>query len=94
MMRRRAGRNQLESRGLGSGFSFCLNCRGKWFVSINKKNTRPLEEKDYERRMDELTDGKRKIIMPRREMGNCAAHLPVFGTVKIIDPPLDVNLET
>jgi len=41
----------------------------------------------------ELTDGKRKIIMPRREMVNLARRISrVFGTVKIIDPPLDVNL--
>ncbi len=41
----------------------------------------------------ELTDGKRKIIMPRREMMNLARRISrVFGTVKVIDPPLDVNL--
>ncbi len=41
----------------------------------------------------ELTDGKRKIIMPRREMVNLARRISrVFATVKVIDPPLDVNL--
>ena len=41
----------------------------------------------------ELTDGKRKIIMPRREMVNLAGRISrVFGNVKVIDPPLDVNL--
>ena len=43
----------------------------------------------------ELTDGKRKIIMPRREMVNLARRVSrVFATVKVIDPPLDVNLRT
>ena len=43
----------------------------------------------------ELTDGKRKIIMPRRVMVNLARRVSrVFGTVKVIDPPLDVNLRT
>jgi len=41
----------------------------------------------------ELTDGKRKIIMPRREMVNLARRVSrVFATVKVIDPPLDVSL--
>ena len=43
----------------------------------------------------ELTDGKRKIIMARREMVNLAQRISrVLGTVKVIDPPLDVNLRT
>jgi hypothetical protein len=43
----------------------------------------------------ELTDGKRKIIMPRREMVNLWRRVSrVFATVKVIDPPLDVNLRT
>ena len=43
----------------------------------------------------ELTDGKRKIIMPRREMVNLARRISrIFGTVKVIDPPVDVNLRT
>jgi len=41
----------------------------------------------------ELTDGKRKIIMPRREMVSLARRISrVFATVKVTDPPLDVNL--
>ena len=41
----------------------------------------------------ELTDGKHKIIMTRREMVNLARRVSrVFATVKVIDPPLDVNL--
>jgi len=40
----------------------------------------------------ELTDGKRKIIMPRRKLTNLARRISrVFATVKVIDPPLDVN---
>ena len=43
----------------------------------------------------ELTDGKRKIIMPRRVMANFARRVSrVFATVKVIDPPVDVNLRT
>jgi len=43
----------------------------------------------------ELTDGKRKIIMPRREMVNLARRVSrVLGTVKVIDHPLDVSLRT
>jgi len=41
----------------------------------------------------ELTDGKRKIIMPRRELEILAKRVSrVFASVKVIDPPLDVNL--
>jgi len=41
----------------------------------------------------EVTDGNRKIIMPRRELVNLAKRVSrVFATVKVIDPPLDVNL--
>jgi len=43
----------------------------------------------------ELTDGKRKIIMPRRELVDLARRASrVFATVKVIDAPLDVNLRT
>jgi len=43
----------------------------------------------------ELTDGERKIIMLRRVMVNFARRVSrVFATVKVIDPPLDVNLRT
>ena len=41
----------------------------------------------------ELTDGKRKIIMPRHELVDLAKRVSrVFASVKVIDPPLDVNL--
>ncbi len=41
----------------------------------------------------ELTDGKRKIIVPRHELVDLARRVSrVFATVKVIDPPLDVNL--
>jgi len=43
----------------------------------------------------ELTDGKSKIIMPRRVMVNFARRVSrVFATVKVIDPTVDVNLRT
>jgi hypothetical protein len=43
----------------------------------------------------ELTDGKRKIIMPRREMVNLAQRISrVLAGAKRIDPPIDVNSRT
>jgi hypothetical protein len=52
---------------------------------------RPVKEEEWV----ELTDGKRKIIMPRREMVNLAQRISrVFASAKRIDPPIDVNSRT
>jgi len=62
------GRNQLESRVWAPDFLLCLNCRGEMVSFNHKKNTRLSRmKKTMKEEWVELTDGKRKIIMPRRE---------------------------
>jgi len=69
MMRRPCQVETSSKAGFGLRIFFVFKLQREMVSSINKKNTRLSRmKKTMKEEWVELTDGKRKIIMPRREM--------------------------